>query len=141
LQTGNVDAGTLIFNQPGTVVHGTTVASPSSRLVNLSGFAANAAVTIDLSTPLVTGNSNSERRFLITGEVSGSADITIVGMATDPSNVNTSVGLHEFEVGSSGEPSNIPVDSYSGTMTMGGYVNVELRHSMPAAKFVVNENA
>jgi hypothetical protein len=141
LHTGQIDTGTLIYNQPGTVVHSTMVTSPSSRLVSADKLVANAGVTVDMSVPLVTGNPNSERRLAFLDGLEGAANITIVGMASDPSNVNTGVGLHEFEVGSSAEPADIPVDSFSGTITMGGYVNTELRHSMPAAEIVVNANA
>jgi hypothetical protein len=49
--------------------------------------------------------------------------------------------MHEFEVGSQGEPATIQVDSYSGTLTATKFVNAELRHSLPAAKISVNNGA
>lgn len=141
LHQGQIDVGTLIFNEPGTVSHATQVTSPTSRLVAADQLVVNADVTVDLSASYVTGNANSERRLQFQNALTGDGDLNIVGMASSPANVNTGVGLHEFEIGSSGEPSNIASDPYSGTLTVSDYVNAEIRHSLPAAKVVINANA
>jgi hypothetical protein len=141
LHQGQVDVGTLIFNQPGTVSHATQITTPSSRLVAADALVVNADVTIDLTASYVSGNANSERRLQFQDALTGAGDITVVGMTTDPSSLGAGVGLHEFELGASGEPGTIASDTYSGNITVGGYVNIELRRGQPAASITLNANA
>jgi hypothetical protein len=141
LHQGQVDVGTLVFNQPGTIAHATQITTPSSRLVAADALVVNADVTIDLSAPYVSGNANSERRLQFQEALTGSGDLNIVGMASDPSSLGAGVGLHEFELGATGEPGTIASDTYSGDITVGGYVNMELRRSQPAASVTLNANA
>jgi hypothetical protein len=135
---GQITGGTHIFHQPGAIVHATN--NPGSRLINPTILEANAAVTVDLSAPYAT----DERRLLYGDGIRGAGDITVVGTASDPSNPaggSNGTTRNEFELGGSTEPDNIQSNTYSGTLTANGYVNVELRRSLPAAKIVVNNNA
>lgn len=135
---GQITGGTHIFNQPGAVVHATN--NTGSRLINPNVLEANAAVTVDLSAPYAT----DERRLLYGDALRGSGDITVNGTASDPSNSSggsNGTTRNEFELGSTTEPTNIPANTYTGTLTANNYVNVELRHSLPAAKVVVNNHA
>lgn len=135
---GQISGGINIFNQPGTVAHATN--NPGSRLINPSVLEANAAVTVDLSAPYAT----DERRLLFGDAIRGAGDITVNGTVSDPSNPNggsNGTTRNEFELGTTGEPTNVAANTYSGTLTANNYVNVELRHSLPAAKIVVNNNA
>ena len=135
---GQITGGTHIFNQAGSVVHATN--NPGSRLINPTVLEANAAVTIDVSAPYAT----DERRLLYTDAFRGAGDLTVNGTASDPSNPaggSNGTTRNEFELGSTGEPTTIVANTYSGTLTANNYVNVELRHSLPAAKIVVNNNA
>lgn len=131
--------GDLIFNQPGEIVHAATLGN--RRLHGPSRLTANADVTVDLTTAPVT----NERRLLVAGgdfeeSLAGSSNITVNGTATDPT--SGSITRNEFEVGSSTEPSDgINVDSFSGTLTGNNFVDMEVRHSLPDAAIVVNNNA
>jgi hypothetical protein len=138
--TPQTDDGTVIFNSPGVIDH----ATPSgTRLVGPNILIVNAPLTIDLTKtfPLDTTPSD-ERRLLITSlnttdGLRGSGNITINGTPTDPT--SGTVTLNEFEIGQTGE-STFKTSSYSGTITGNDYVNFEIRHSLPAAKFVINQN-
>ncbi len=136
---GQLTGGQLIFNQPGEIVHAATLGN--RRLHGPNRLTANADVTVDLTTPPVT----NERRLFIAGSdfeeaLAGSGNITVNGTATDPT--SGSITRNEFEVGSSGEPSDaIDVDTYSGTLTGNNFVDMEVRHSLPDAAIVVNNNA
>jgi hypothetical protein len=67
--------------------------------------------------------------------------LTINGTANAPLGVD----YNEFEVGSQGtdenEPANLLTSPYSGTVTLNNYVNMEVRHHMPNASFVVGDHA
>lgn len=135
---GQITGGTHIFNQAGSVVHATN--NTGSRLINPTVLEANAAVTIDVSASYAT----DERRLLYSDAIRGAGDITVNGMASDPSNPSggsNGTTRNEFELGSTGEPTEIQSNTYSGTLTANDYVNVELRRSLPAAKIVVNNHA
>jgi hypothetical protein len=141
LQQGQVDNGIIVFNQPGTLAHATPVTSPLSRLIAFDELEVNAPITVEVSADYTAG-ANSERRLQVSQELRGAANITVVGSGTDPSSLAAGVGLHEFELGGSGEPAaGVDADPYSGQITAGGFVNMELRHSLPAARIVVNQNA
>jgi hypothetical protein len=138
------DQGTIVFNQPGTIDHASTQTAPTRRrLHGTHNLVANAAVTVDL-TKIFPDNLGSidERRFLIRDSVSGSANITVNGTATDPTDPFSQfwTTLNEFELGSSGDV-NPPTSTYSGVLTANNYVNVEVRHNMPNARIVINDNA
>jgi len=141
LQGGQVDNGNLIFNQPGTMAHRTTRTDVLGRLVAIDYLEANAPVTVEVKDTLFTGNPNAERRMQIANELRGSANVAVIGSDADPSATLDGIGMHEFEIGAQGEPSTIAVDSYSGTLSATKFVNVEIRHSVPAAKVVVNDGA
>ena len=137
--TDSIGNGTLVFNQPGVVDHASMVAG--SRLIQPNVLEANAPVTVDLTKGFV----GDERRLSFGDAYRGAADITVNGTAFDPfdpgggSNGTT---LNEFELGGTTEPTgNIVSDTYSGTLTANDYVNVELRHSLPDARVVINANA
>jgi hypothetical protein len=137
LQTQGVAMGTLVYNQPGTMAHATTVAG--SRLISIDRLEANAALTVEVKEPYSDG-ANSERRMQVADDLVGSADILVVGSDLDPTSLPASVGMHEFELGGQGEPSGaIAVETYSGTITASKFVNMELRHSLPAARIVVGD--
>ncbi|QDT00923.1 PEP-CTERM sorting domain-containing protein [Adhaeretor mobilis] len=120
--------GTTAFNQAGSIDHRSTV----DRLNGTSTIEANAPVAIDLTKTFV-GN---ERRLFINDTITGSADITVNGTATDPTSGSTT--LNELEVNNTDQGSDIEVGTYSGTMTTNDFVNVEIRREFPAAAFVVN---
>lgn len=137
---GQVNGGSLIFNQAGTLDHAAT----TDRLQGGSlSLVANAPVTVDL-TKFFTGN---ERRMLVadeigavTGHVQGGANITVNGTSTAPAGGD--ITRNEFEIGgTSPEPVSEISDSYSGTMTLNDYVNLEVRHNLKNAKIVVGNNA
>jgi hypothetical protein len=130
------ETGTVVFNQPGQIIH----ASSTDRLQGMAVLKANATVTVDLTQTyplderrLLAGNSAG------TG-LQGSGNITVNGTSFNPTD-GFGVTLNEFEVGSTGEPGTLAVDNYTGTFTANDFVNVEIRHSEPGAKFVVNNNA
>jgi len=135
------DGGTVVFNQTGTIDHAATQSSPVRRLHGMSILVANAPVTVDLTKVMPDG---AEERRLIVGSapgtgLQGGADITVNGMNVDPT--SGSVTLNEFEVGSTGEPGTLAVDTFTGTLSANDYVNVEIRHSVPGGRFVVNDHA
>jgi hypothetical protein len=131
--SANLTAERLTINQSATVVH----ASETNRLQGAATFLINAATTLDLS-ELPGG---LEKRFLTSAALEGSANLTVNGTSSAPSGT----GLNEFEIGSQGttenEPTNLATSSYSGTVTLNNFVNMEVRHHMPSASFVVNSNA
>ena len=135
------DDGTVIFNAPGTIVHGSTTTTATRRLHGPNVLVANAPVTIDLTTGYPTSESpTEERRFLITGALEGISEITVLGTPTDLSSGN--VTLNEFEIGGTGEPSgNVVTDPYASTITARDFVNLEIRHNLPNARFEIEENA
>ena len=131
--TGQLTDGTLIFNQPGEIVHAATLGN--RRLHGPNFLEANADVTVDLTAAPVT----NERRMFIPDGLAGSADITVNGTAVDPT--GGSITHNEFEIGSTGEPSELGVDAYSGTITGNNFVDLEIRRSQPNARIVINNNA
>jgi hypothetical protein len=135
------DDGTIIFNQPGTIVHASTATAGTRRLHGPNVLVANAPITIDVTTGYPDSTSpTEERRLLITGALEGSADITVNGTPTDLT--SGSVTLNEFEIGGTGEPTGAVVtDPYSGAITANDFVNLEIRHNLPNAGFVINNNA
>lgn len=127
-----VDIQQIVFNQPGEIQHAASLSN--RRLFGAGDLVANAAITADL-TALPVGN---ERRLFLSS-LSGSGDITVNGTATDPTDPGV-ISHNEFELGSSSEPAEIAVDTYSGTITTNDFVDVEIRRSIPNAKIVVNNN-
>lgn len=122
----------VIFNQPGEIVHSSTV----DRLQTTGQLVANAEVQVDLSNTFV-GN---ERRMFFGDGLAGSSNITVTGTPTDPTAGSTT--RNEFELGASGEPSDgIPADSFSGTLTANDFVDVEVRRDQRDAAIVINSNA
>jgi hypothetical protein len=133
---GQLLGNRVIFNQPGTIDH----ASTTDRLQGPLTLVANAPVTIKLDTVFI--GTGDERRFLVgdsAGRLEGSADITVNGMLAAPAGGNAT--KNEFELGGTSEPAVITTDTYSGTITGNDYMDFELRHHLPNAKFVVNNNA
>ena len=133
LDADRTGGGTFAFNQPGTIDHRSTV----DRLAGAGIVEANAPVIADLTTTF-PGN---ERRLFFPQGLQGTADITVNGTATDPTDGSTT--LNEFEVGSTDEDSfddGLPVSTYSGTITTNDFVNVEIRNELPAAAIVINPN-
>lgn len=128
--------GTVIFNQPGTLDNATTQTSgPQVRLVGPEELEVNATVTIDLTKTFPI----NERRTLVSGQLRGAGDIIVNGTSTDPTSGSTT--HNEFELGSSGQPSGpAAVDPYSGTISTNDFVDIEMRHNLPNAKFVINSN-
>jgi len=133
------DRGALIFNQPGIIEHKSTL----NRLQGPLTLQAHADVTFDVSATY----PGDERRMLIaggngtiSGEVEGSGNITVNGTLSD-SHTGGSVTLNEFEIGSTGEPAAVASDTYSGTITANNFINMEVRHHMEDAAFVVNANS
>lgn len=123
----------LTFTQPGTIQN----TSMTNRLQGAIEFNVNAAVTVDLTSVF----GATERRWLTSGKLQGSAPLTVNGMISAP----VGVDYNEFEIGSQGttenEPTNLLTSPYSGTVTLNDYVNMEVRHHMPNASFVVNNHA
>jgi hypothetical protein len=138
------DQGTIIFNQPGTIDHGSTQTSPTRRrLHGAHNLVANAPITVDLTKGFPDDSGLiDERRLLIRDSVSGSANITVNGMSFDATNPSSQfwTTLNEFELGSSGDVVP-PTSQYSGVLTANNYVNVEVRHNLPNARVVINSNA
>jgi len=139
--TPQTDDGTVIFNQPGVIDH----ATPSgTRLIGPNILIANAPITFDLTKGFPSNEMQSnERRLLITAlnvadGLQGSGNITVNGTAVDYTAAD--VTLNEFEIGQTGEATH-KTSSYAGTITGNDYVNFEIRHTMPAAKFVLNNHA
>ena len=135
---GQLIGNEVIFNQAGTLDHAATL----DRLQGPFTVTANATVAVDL-TKTFTGN---ERRLLIgdsgdsQGHLQGSGSINVNGTVAPPSGGD--ITRNEFEIGgTTPEPAAELVDSYSGTLTANDYVNVEIRHSLPNAKVVINSNA
>lgn len=132
--------GNIVFNQPGVIDHAATITSPQRRLQGSLTLTANAHVTVDLTKGFPNnGAPAEERRFFIQDSISGNGDITVNGMSFDPT--SGVITHNEFELGSSGEPGTVPTETYSGTITANDYVDLEIRHNMPAAKFVIGSNA
>ncbi len=137
---GQVNGGSVIFNQDGTLDHATNTDRLQGGTLSL---VANAPVTVDL-TKFFTGN---ERRMLIAdeqgsviGHLQGSGNVTVNGTTTAPAFGD--ITRNEFEIGGTGpEPASEFTDSYSGTVTVNDYVNMEVRHNLPNARIVVNNNA
>jgi hypothetical protein len=129
--TAQLTGGTLTFNQPGEIDH----AASAVRLQGPELLVANAPVTANLTRTF----SGNERRLFMSNGLEGAADITVNGTATDPTSGSTT--HNEFEVGSTGEPGTLAVDTYSGTLTMNDFVDFEVRHSLPDARVVINNNA
>jgi hypothetical protein len=136
-----IGAGTLVFNQPGTIDHASTTASPLRRLHGANEIVANAPITVDLTKGFPDNSSQAEeRRWLVgNGGIHGTADITVNGTTVDYSN-GTNITHNEFEVGSTGEPTTISVSTHSGTITSNNYVNFEIRRHFPNARFVINDH-
>lgn len=133
---GQILGNRLIFNQAGTLDH----ASTANRLQGPLTLVANAPVTVDLDAVFV--GTGDERRLLIgdsAGRLEGSANITVNGMTTAPAGGDAT--KNEFELGETGEPATITTDTYSGTITGNDYVDFEIRHNLPNARFVVNNNS
>jgi hypothetical protein len=133
--SGQLTGNRLVFNSAGTLDH----ASTGDRLQGPSTLIANATITVDL-TKTFSGN---ERRMLVgddTNHLEGASNIIVNGTAAAPAGGD--ITRNEFELGgTSPEPANEIVDSYAGTLTANDYVNVEIRHSVPRARFVVNNHA
>lgn len=134
--TALLQTGTLIFNQPGAIDHATTqTAGPQVRLIGPAELEVNASVTVDLTKTFPI----NERRLFISSELRGAGNIIVNGTSTDPT--SGSITHNEFELGSSGQPSGpATVDPYSGTISTNGFVDIEMRHNLPNAKFVINSN-
>ena len=134
----------VTFNTPGTLAHNVSATNLNVgiRLQNVSNLIANAPVTVDLSQPF----SREERRLLV-GGFQGNGNILVKGTSTDPTDPNaggtspnfTGITRNEFEVGAQGTDPAGSSESYSGTISTQDYVNVEIRRSLPAARFEVNE--
>jgi hypothetical protein len=137
-----IGAGTLIFNQPGTIDHAATTTSPQRRLHGANQVVANAPITVDLTKGFPDNSSQAEeRRFLVgNGGIHGSEDITVNGTAVDYSN-GLAITHNEFEVGSTGEPATMSVSTYSGTISTSEFVDFEIRRHFPNARFVINNHA
>lgn len=136
------DVANLTFNQPGSVDHLTTTAN---RLQGPNGFVVNAAVTVNLTTGYPDNTTQTEERRFQIGSLSGSGNITVNGTPTNytPGPSPTfPVTLNEFELGTTPQPAgNLTNSTYSGTITANDYVNLEMRHNMTRAGFVVNNHA
>jgi hypothetical protein len=134
-----IGAGTLIFNEPGTIDHAATTTSPQRRLHGTNTLVANAPITVDLTKGFPDNSSQAEeRRFLVgNGGLQGSADITVNGTAVDYSN-GLAITHNEFEVGSTPDPTTMSVSTYSGTISTSDYVDFEIRRHFPNARFVIN---
>ncbi|MBA4105968.1 MAG: hypothetical protein C0485_09435 [Pirellula sp.] len=139
-QIAQVQGGVLTFNENGKIDHASTVsgsriAQPS--VVNVT----DSTVTVDLSKAFDT----DERRFLIENTLQGSGAINVVGAAVDPTNLGSGgtngITLNEFELGTQTEPPTLANNSFSGVLTAGNYVNLELRKNLRGAKLVVNDHA
>lgn len=134
----------VTFNQPGTIAHNvsTTTLNAGIRLQSVANLAANAAVTVDMSQTF----AREERRLLVSA-FSGSGDVLVKGTPTDPTvssngtDNTTGITLNEFEIGAQGtDPTAASFEPYAGTISTQDFINVEVRRSLPAAKFVVNAN-
>jgi hypothetical protein len=139
--TNATGGGTIAFNQPGRIELRSN--SPGARLVQLSTLVANAAVTVDLTraySPESGGGDERRLNFTDAAALQGTGSILVQGMSNDQTNNALGISLNEFEIGSTGEPTTIPTDTYTGVITTQDYVNVELRHNIPGARIVVNDN-
>jgi len=135
---GTID--NVIFNQPGVMDHRTEDALGQPRLIQPGALTANATVTINLNRTFAT----NERRFLFGPGLSGSGSILVNGTADDPTDPNNNISLNEFETGGSSEDTDdthMETQSYTGTITAGKYVNVEIRRHLPGGAIVINQNA
>ncbi len=135
--------GVVAFLLPGTLDHA-TASTNSNRLIQRSVLQATGNVTVDLTKTFVPDGVSvfNERRLSITDALTGAANITVNGTASDSTNLPAGITLNEFEFGFTADPTGaIPSNTFSGTLTANNYVNVELRHSLPAARLVVNDNA
>jgi hypothetical protein len=133
----SVGTGTLIFNQPGTIDH----AAIADRLHGVNTLEANAAVTVDLTKGFpANDNRSDERRYQVATGMRGASNVTIEGTPIDYSDM-LGVTVNEFEVGGTGDPSNVAVSTFSGTLTGNNFVNIEIRQHFRDARFVVGNNA
>ncbi|MEQ8849189.1 hypothetical protein [Botrimarina sp.] len=121
----------IVFNQPGEIVH----AAAGERVQAVDRLVANASVSVDLST---SPTGSNPLRWRNRDSLSGSGDIAVVGTALAP---NEGVGENEFEVGQSDEPSELPVNSFSGTLSGSQHVDLEIHNSLPNARLVANADA
>ena len=131
-------AGTVAFNEAGSIAHTST----TDRLKGINNVEVNAPVTVDLTAGPADDN---ERRLFVSRSLTGSADLTVNGTATDITDLVNEITLHEFEVGSTDDAAPDPEDpvgpsTYSGTITTNDFVNIELRRNLPAAAVAVNPN-
>ena len=91
-------------------------------------------MTVDLTTA-PTGSNPLRWRNRISLE--GAGDVSAVGTAFPTPGVTD----NEFEVGQSDEPSVLPVNDYSGTLSGSQHVDLEIHNSLPNAKLVANADA
>lgn len=135
-------AGTLVFNQPGTVLHNTL----GTRLQGVAELELNAPITFDLSEPAASGQL--ERRFRMNRDLRGSGDITLIGPASAPVAPLLRGSLEVGRVDANQmtiDPDNNPFPpttavDYAGTITTQGYITLDLRLDATAAKIVVGQN-
>lgn len=142
-ERGSANQGDLTFNQGGTIAHETTTISTQSRLAVLGTLIANAGVTVLLTDPYPIGGPNSERRLQFLNGLQGSSDVNVIGMGSDPTNVDAGVLLHAFEVGPQNDNNAdvVPSDAFSGTLTAVNFVSLKLRRNMPSARILLDANS
>lgn len=138
--TAQAAGGVLTYNQNGVLDHASTAAG--ARIAQPSVLnVTDKTVTVDLSKSYPT----DERRLLIESTLQGTGAIIINGAATDPTNLasggTNGITLNEFELGTQTEPTTLANNSFSGTLTANGFVNVELRNNLRGAAIVINQNA
>lgn len=128
--------GTVVFTQAGTIDH----RSDNDTLQGVGFLVAEAPITIDLTKFYpVAGPQDSERRFQVTRNLSGSAPIMVAGFSTAPTGTGNTENRFQIGVDTAAFTDVLEVD-YSGTISTQDFVTIEARAGMPNAKVVVNPN-
>jgi hypothetical protein len=130
------DKGTVVFEQAGRVVH----RSDTDGLQGMANLVVNAPLTIDLSQTFpVAGPQSDERTLRVTRNLSGAAPLTVLGTAVAPTGTGNTA--NQFQIGvNAADFTDVREVDYSGTLSTDGFVQVETRAAMPAARIVVNRN-
>jgi hypothetical protein len=140
----NAISSGVVFNQPGEIDHRSDGSNNNNnRLAPINSIVVSADVTIDLTKTYARSGVPNERRLFAANGLRGSSNIIVNGTSTDPTTGDAT--LNEFEFGSTSPDSstatNLNTNSYTGTLTANDFVNVEVRHHIPSAAVVVNQNA
>ncbi len=130
------DKGTIVFSKAGSIDH----RGDGDSLQGVGFLVADAPVQIDLTkTYLVGGVPTGERRFVVTRNLSGSAPITVSGLASDPTVNGNTEARFQIGIDTAAFTDVLEVD-YAGVISTQDFAHIEARAGMPQAKVMVNRN-